>query len=292
MAYLLVPRRVPGLPALALRSLRDLVRMGSLSVPFALEAMSRPDGFCGLTGPIGVPELLAGYSRGLFVMSHIGPLKWWAPEHRMVLFFDKARIDKTTRRLLRAGRFRITLDTAFADVIDACAAPRPGQAPLTWITPRLRQLFMDAHAAGHAHSVEVWKEDGLVGGVFGLAAGKVFFTESQFHTARDASKVAFAALNRHLQAWGFAFNDGKHATQYLADLGFQPLTREEFTAATTEFATAPGRVGRWRVDEALLAGEWEPGAVAGIRMQDVLPRGSLCRWTAADLLGKRRSNTW
>jgi leucyl/phenylalanyl-tRNA---protein transferase len=291
-AYLLAPRRLPNLPLLVLRGLRDIPRINRPLIPRPEDATKRPDGFCGLAGQIGVSDLLTGYSRGLFVMSHIGPLKWWAPEHRMVLFFDEARIEKTTRRLLKGGRFRITFDEAFDEVVRGCARPRPGRTPLTWITPRIQQLFQGAYEAGYAHSVEVWQGDELVGGIFGLAVGKVFFTESQFHTARDASKVAFAVLNRHLQAWGFALNDGKHVTPHLVASGFRPLARDEFTAAVVKYSGEPGRIGRWGAEPALLGSDWKPEAATGLKMIDVLPDEPACKWTADELLSERRSNTW
>jgi leucyl/phenylalanyl-tRNA--protein transferase len=292
VSYLLVPRRIPGLLPLTLRTLRDLPRSSTPLVPAVGSALDCPDGLCGLAGRIGVKDLVEGYRRGMFVMSHIGPLKWWAPQHRMVLFFDQARIEKSTRRLLKNGKFRITFDTAFSQVVGACATPRPGGTPLTWITPRIRSLFERAHEEGHAHSVEVWQDGELVGGAFGLAIGRAFFTESQFHTVRDASKVGFATLNRHLQAWGFALNDGKHPTRFLADCGMRPVTRREFSQMTETFGSLPGRVGRWNVDPTLLSTEWRPAEARGVRMQEVLPSGSECPWDLDELLSVRRSNTW
>jgi leucyl/phenylalanyl-tRNA--protein transferase len=291
-AYLLVPRRLPGLLPLAAVTLRDLPRIARPLIPDPLQALDHPDGLCGLAGRIGVRELLEGYARGMFVMSHTGPLKWWAPRHRMVLFFDQARVEKTTRRLLRGDRFRVTFDQAFAEVVRGCAEPRPGRTPLTWITPRVQSLFADAHARGHAHSVEVWEGEALVGGAFGLAVGGAFFTESQFHTARDASKVGFAVLNRHLQSWGFAFNDGKNPTRYLGDCGMIPVTRAEFSRLAAVHAAAPGRPGRWQVDPALADGGWEPAQAGGLRMAQVLPAGTTCPWSVDELLSTRRSGTW
>ena len=291
-AYRLVPRRLPGLLPLLAVALRDLPSIGRPLVPDPADARAAPDGLCGLAGSIGVPELLEGYRRGMFLMSHVGPLAWWSSSARTVLFFDRAKVDKTTRRLLRNARFRITFDRAFADVVAACAAPRPGQLPLTWITPRIRALFEDAHAAGHAHSVEVWQDDELVGGVYGLAVGNVFFTESQFHTARDASKVGFAVLNRHLQAWGFALNDGKHPTRYLADVGMTPVTRAEFRTLVAEWGAKPGRVGPWEVDQALLDDRWEPALADGVRMHDVLPGGSAAPFTMEQSLTTHKNPSW
>lgn len=291
-AYRLVPRRLPGLLPMIGVTLRDLPRLGRPLLPDPAEALSEPDGLCGLAGGIGVAELLEGYRRGMFVMSHVGPLSWWASSLRTVLFFDRARVDKTTRRLLRNGRFRVTFDRAFSDVVAACAAPRPGQTPLTWITPRIRSLFGAAHTAGHAHSVEVWQNDALVGGIYGLAVGDVFFTESQFHTVRDASKVGYAVLNRHLQAQGFVLNDGKHPTRYLADVGMSPVTRAEFSALTTAWGARPGRIGPWSVDPALLDDRWEPATAPGVRMADVMPGGTACPWTIEQLLTTHKNPTW
>jgi leucyl/phenylalanyl-tRNA--protein transferase len=290
-AYLLVPRRLPGLLPLLGVTLRDFAAAGS-RMPDPAQALARPDGLCGLARGLTLEGLLEGYARGMFVMSHIGPLKWWAPRHRMVLFFDQARVEKTARRLLRNKRFRVTFDKAFQDVVRACATPRPGATPLTWITPRIEALFAEAYARGHAHSFEVWENDALVGGGFGLAVGRVFFTESQFHTARDASKVGFAVFNRHLQAWGFALNDGQHPTRYLADCGMLPITRDQFSGLCAAYAGAPERTGTWTVDESMLDDKWQPAEAGGLRMSEVLPGGSECRFSLEDLLSSARSATW
>ena len=291
-AYLLVPRRLPGLLPLAAVTMRDLPRIDRPLIPDPALALDHPDGLCGLAGRIGVAELLVGYGRGMFVMSHTGPLKWWAPRHRMVLFFEQARIEKTTRRLLRSKRFQVTFDRAFGEVMRACANPRSGGTPLTWITPRVQSLFERAHAEGYAHSAEVWEDGVLIGGIYGLAVGRVFFTESQFHTTRDASKVGFAVLNRHLQAWDFALNDGKHPTRYLANCGMTPVTRPEFSRLTGVHGVLQGRVGKWEVDPALLDDRWEPAEAPGMRMEQVLPGGSACPWNVEDLLSTQRSGTW
>jgi leucyl/phenylalanyl-tRNA--protein transferase len=255
-AYALTPNRIAGLLPVALVTVRDLPRIGQALVPDRVRAFG-PRGVCGLAGQLGVAELVEGYARGMYVFSHNGWLKWWSPPQRMILFFHEARIEKTTRRLLRSGRFRITFDEAFEAVVQGCAAPRAGATPLTWITPRLRKLFLEAHQAGHAHSVEVWAGDELVGGIFGIACGRVFFTESQFHTARDASKVGFAVLNRHLQAWGFVLNDGKDATGYLAACGFAEIPRAQFNTFMDQYAREPVRAD-WRADPALLDDQWQP----------------------------------
>jgi leucyl/phenylalanyl-tRNA--protein transferase len=272
-AYLLAPHRLPGLLPLIGVTLRDMLAPASY-MPDPERALARPDGLCGLARDLTVSKLLEGYGRGMFVMSHVGPLKWWAPRQRMVLFFDQTRVEKTTRRLLRNKRFRVTFDAAFVGVVRACAMPRPGATPLTWITPTIERLFTEAFEQGHAHSFEVWENEALVGGGFGLAVGGVFITESQFHTARDASKVGFAVLNRHLQAWGFAVNDGQNPTHYLAACGMQPIARAQFSALCRVYSARPGRTGTWKVDESMLDDRWEPVDSPGLRMTDVLPGGS------------------
>jgi leucyl/phenylalanyl-tRNA--protein transferase len=210
----------------------------------------------------------------------------------MVLFFDQARVEKTVRRLLRNGKFRVTFDRAYVDVMRACATPRPGGTPLTWITPQIQDLFARAHDEGHAHSVEVWDDDALVGGAYGLAVGRIFFTESQFHIARDASKVGFAVLNRHLQAWSFVCNDGKHPTRFLTDCGMLPVMREEFSSITETYGAEQGRIGRWDIDASLLDDKWQPAEATGVRMTDTLPHGSRCGHSAEELLTTSRSPTW
>jgi leucyl/phenylalanyl-tRNA--protein transferase len=292
LAYLLIPRRLPNLPPLLAATLADIALGRTRNMPTAAKARERPDGLCGVAGRMDVADLLEGYARGMFVHSHVGPLKWWAPKYRMVLFFDQARVEKKVRRLLRKGEFQVTADTAFAEVMRACAAPRPGHTPLTWITPRLQALFQKAHDAGHAHSVEAWKDGKLVGGVYGLAVGNLFFTESQFFTVSDASKIAVAVLNRHLQTAGFVLDDGKHPTPYLADSGMRPITREEFTQIAAVHARVPRAPGHWQLDSEILTSEWKPAEAGGVKMADVLPNGSSCPWTAAQLLGEMRSNTW
>lgn len=292
MAYLLVARRRSSIMPLLTKTLTDMPRVRQALLPKPEEALDLPDGLCGLCGRIGVNELLDGYADGMFVLSHFGPLKWWAPRYRMTLFFDHVRTEKSVHRLLRNKRFRVTFDQQFAKVVKACAEPRAGATPLTWITPRIQSLFAAAHAQGHAHSVEVWDGTNLVGGIYGLAVGKVFFTESQFHTARDASKFGFAVLNRHLQAWGFAMNDGKHATRYLADCGMQPITREEFTSITRRYAGLTGNIGKWKVDQLLLDDGWDPVTDNGIRATEVLPNCSQCLLTVEELLTTKRGATW
>ena len=139
------------------------------------------------------------------------------------------------------------MDQDFAGVIEACAAPRPGKTPLTWITPRVMRAYWEAHKAGYAHSVEVWDEEGrLVGGLYGLAIGKVFFGESQFSAVEHASKVALVALHRQLAAWGYHLRDGKWMTPHLASFGFRRCRARSSRRCSIGMSMSRRRIGRWR----------------------------------------------
>lgn len=271
-AYSLKPHRWPVLLPLALRWVLSVFRRGP-AVPESARAIPWAKGFADVVRDTSTPAVLEGYRRGLYPFAHLGPLKWWAPPHRMVLFLDEYRIEKSLRRALRRGRFTVTFDRAFERVIAGCAAPRRGRPPLTWITSRIVDIFCRLHREGHAHSVEVWNTDGrLVGGLYGLAVGRVFFTESQFHVERDASKAALTVLNRHLQHWGFAFNDGKHWTQHLAAAGFRVVPKEHLEALLATYATPVDEPRRWVVDAALDCAEWEPDKALHLRGKDLAPR--------------------
>lgn len=223
------------------------------------KALTLPDGLVDIGGPMSVDRLVAAYAEGIYPWCHIGPVKWWTPARRAVLFLGESRIEKSLRRVLRQKKFTVTFDTAFDAVMRGCAAPRPGRPVLTWITPRFMAAYSALHRAGHAHSVEVWDEAGnLVGGLYGVASGGTFFTESQFAHARDTSKIAFVTLNRHLAEWGFVLNDGKAMTGHLAALGMREIPRAEFTAVLKAHREAGRAPGRWAVNPELDVAGWEP----------------------------------
>jgi len=266
LAWAMRPRRIAGVPAtLAMVAAHYLERLGYGSLEEALPdpetALRRPDGLAGICTSLDPRTLMRAYAKGLYPWCHVGPMKWWAPRERMVLFFERFHIEKNLRRRLRNHHFRVTFDHDFAAVMRGCAEPRPGRPHLTWITPPVMRAFQDLHELGHAHSVEVWDDEGeLAGGLYGLAVGGVFFTESQFVRKRDASKVGFATLNCHLQRWGFALDDGKSPTAHLSQLGFELIPRARFNAILAEHCAREVKVGRWRVDPALDVGAWDPAA--------------------------------
>jgi leucyl/phenylalanyl-tRNA--protein transferase len=251
-AYALRPKRLAILPSVVLLKTEFLL---SRKLAGRRLGQNRPRGLEGLVGiseDLSPQAILDNYRRGMFPFAHLGPMAWWSPEVRAVLRPDEGHIEKKLRRTIRKGEYRVTFDTDFAGVMRACAEVRPGKTPLTWVTPKVMRAFYALHQQGHAHSVEVWDAQGqLVGGLYGVAVGGIYFGESQFSRVRDASKIANAFLNRHLAHWGFAVRDAKWLSDHLAGLGFRNIERPEFERILEEHAWKPGRIGRWSVDETL-----------------------------------------
>lgn len=226
------------------------------SVPFppVHRAMVRPDGLLAAGGDLSVPRLLNAYENGIFPWFSDGqPILWWSPDPRCVLFCDRVYVARRLRRRMRAGEWRLTIDRAFDEVMQGCAAPRPDQ-PDTWITEAMLEAYRALHAAGHAHSMEVWLGDELAGGVYGVAIGRVFFAESMFHRVTDASKIALVALCRQLSRWGFPLVDCQIHTPHLERMGAEMISRQRFIALLRH-TREPGPQ-HWRIDpppDALLA---------------------------------------
>lgn len=260
-AYALQPKRIRLLPKLTLLTGAHFLKRSSdrkRRLPDDLLPYGK-EGLLGISGDLSVDALVDAYQRGIIPVCHMGPMKWWSPAERAVLFFRKAQIESGVRKKIRQDRFDFTFDHDFAAVMRACAEPRPGKAPLTWLTPRVMDALWDLHEAGYAHSIEVWDlEPKLVGGIFGIAIGHVFFGESQFSRVRDASKVASAVLNCHLASWGFVLRDAKWMSSHLAGSGFEMIDRQTFQDLLTEHAWAPSRLGRWDIDETLDPATWDP----------------------------------
>lgn len=193
------------------------------------------------------PELLiTAYAHGIFPWPTEGAAHaWFSPNPRMVLIPEELHVSRSLARTLRKGHFRVTFDTAFTEVMRACAAaPRPGQGG-TWITDDLMAGFAELHEQGFAHSVESWHRDRLVGGVYGLALGAVFCGESMFHTERDASKVAFATLVNRLRHWSFRMVDCQVHTEHLERFGAREWHRDHFLDELELAIQAPTRRGQW-----------------------------------------------
>ena len=265
-AWALKPNRISGLPALGRMWLADLMAP-SHELPDPEAAVAQPNGLCGMVYDLSVPTLLEAYARGLFSFAHFGPSKWYSLPERCVLFFDEIHIGKKLRRLIRQARYQVTFDRDFEAVIKACAGRRDGKWHVTWITPRIMRAFADLYDAGHVHSFEVWNDkDALVGGGYGVAIGRTFFTESQFSLEPNTSKVGFSALNWHLAHWGFTLNDGKWPTPTILDMGFRNIPRREFLGHLARNKGHPAKSGRWQVEaDAATIGSWQPKPAAKIR---------------------------
>ncbi len=266
-AYALKPKRIATVPHLLWNCAVDLLRGGTV-VPDPQRTKPLPDTFGGVCRDISAETVLAAAERGFYPWCHCGPLKWWTRERRMVLFFPEYHIAKRLRRDMKKAPHRVTFDQAFPEVISACAGHRSyNRHSLTWITPKIMQLYTDLFDRGHAHSFEVWDAEGkLVGGGYGLSVGRVFVTESQFSLQPNTSKMGFAVLNYHLAKWGCVLNDGKDFTPTIDSMGFRPIARAEYEsilAANGAVGEMGGKVGRWVAEADLAAvAAWDPAGSA------------------------------
>ncbi len=193
-------------------------------------ALENPRGLLAAGGDLSPARLIAAYRRGIFPWYSPGqPVLWWSPDPREVLPIDALYVSRSLGRALRRGGFTTSVDTDFAAVIDACAAPRAA-SPGTWITPEMRAAYLRLHALGSAHSIEVRRGAALVGGVYGVAVGRVFSGESMFSRVSDASKVALVALTTWCRAQGHELIDCQLPSAHLRSLGSRPMQRAEFLA--------------------------------------------------------------
>lgn len=200
-------------------------------------------------GAIVPALLLDAYAHGIFPWfgSDREAVLWWSPDPRAVLRPAALRISRSLAKRLRAGRYRVTADQAFAAVVAGCAAPRRDRSG-TWITPRMMDGYIALHRLGYAHSVEVWQGEALAGGLYGVSLGRMFFGESMFSAVADASKVALAHLARQLAAWRFTLIDCQIMNDHLASLGARPMPRRRFLELVAANGECRTRRGRWRLD--------------------------------------------
>jgi leucyl/phenylalanyl-tRNA--protein transferase len=191
--------------------------------------LANEEGLLAFGGDLSAVRLLAAYRNGIFPWYEAGgPILWWSPDPRAVLFPDELHVATRLRRTIRSGRFETRRDTAFARVIRACAEVfRPGESG-TWITADMQRAYIRLHELGFAHSVESWQDDRLVGGIYGVWLGRCFFGESMFHTETDASKVALVALVTWLRNEGVELIDCQVATEHMLRMGAREIPRAEF----------------------------------------------------------------
>jgi leucyl/phenylalanyl-tRNA--protein transferase len=192
-------------------------------------ALAEPNGLLAASGDLSPRRLLDAYRRGIFPWySGDQPVLWWSPDPRMVLFTDEIRIARSLRKRLKQRTMDIRVDTAFRSVIEACASARRSGQTGTWITPAIIDAYTALHERGNAHSVEAWRDDRLVGGLYGVAIGRMFFGESMFAHEPDASKIALVHLVGILRARGCPVIDCQQQTEHLASFGARPIPRRQF----------------------------------------------------------------
>jgi leucyl/phenylalanyl-tRNA--protein transferase len=214
--------------------------------PPVSRALREPNGLLAAGGDLTPARLLDAYAHGIFPWYSEGqPILWWSPDPRMLFRSDGVHLSSRFRRSLRGSGWRACADTAFEAVIDACAGiPRRGQRG-TWITPAMRAAYVELHHLGHAHSVEVFDGDRLVGGIYGVATGRMFFGESMFSIASGGSKVALAALAHRLRQWGWPLIDAQVENDHLQRLGAESWPRRRFIDAIDDLCRQPGVPGPW-----------------------------------------------
>ncbi len=225
-------------------------------------AQREPNGLLAVGGDLSPTRLLNAYRNGIFPWYSEGqPILWWSPDPRLVLFPDRLKISRSLRKTLRNGEFEISVDGDFRGVIHACAAPRYDEGE-TWITKEMISAYENLHQAGHAHSIEIWLHEELVGGLYGVSTGRVFFGESMFSKARDASKVALVCLARYLASWGCQLIDCQVYSQHLVSLGAEEIPRHRFSAILREAVARPLSADAWHAARSRplpVAGGGRPG---------------------------------
>ncbi len=215
------------------------------SFPELDQALKEPDGLLAIGGDLSPTRLLNAYKHGIFPWYTEGePILWWSPDPRCVLFPEKLKISRSLKKTLKKKTFEIRMDSAFEEVMLACAEPRPGQAG-TWITPDVFQAYTRMHDLGYAHSIECWQHEQLVGGLYGMAIGQVFFGESMFSKVTDASKIALVYLCEFLQAHNFKLIDSQVHTRHLQSMGAEMMPRKQFARLVTQYTAINDLPGKW-----------------------------------------------
>jgi leucyl/phenylalanyl-tRNA--protein transferase len=211
-----------------------------LNFPPAHLALKQPNGLLAAGGDLTSERLIAAYRQGIFPWFDKEPVLWWHPDPRAVLYPDGLKISRSLTKTLNQEKFTLTLDQCFGRVIKACAA-LTSKRPETWINQHMVDAYLRLHQLGIAHSVEVWQQGQLCGGLYGLAIGQVFFGESMFSQVRDASKVALVKLTRQLKHWGYGLIDCQVSSRHLQSLGAQDIPRQDFIQQLNHYVNQPGQ---------------------------------------------------
>lgn len=222
------------------------------SFPPVENALREPNGLLAVGGDLSPERLLEAYSKGIFPWFNADePILWWSPNPRMVLFPEEIKISRSLRKTLKKNHYQIRTDGSFTQVMHACASPRKGQAG-TWIHPEMIAAYTALHDMGLAHCVETWMDDELVGGLYGVALGQVFFGESMFSCVPDASKIALVHLAKQLQRWEFGLIDCQVKTGHLTSLGAREISRCEFSQQLDRHIADIKPGNKWSFDPVLI----------------------------------------
>lgn len=222
----------------------------AIGFPDVHQALRDPDGLLAIGGDLSEKRLLDAYQQGIFPWFNEGqPILWWSPDPRCVLEPNQIKISRSLAKSMRKAKFKITFNTAFADVIEGCAAARKGVDD-TWISNAIKLAYLDLFKTGYAHSVECWQDEKLVGGLYGLAMGKVFFGESMFSRESDASKTALVHLAKQLKKMNFRLIDCQVHSQHLQTLGAKPMHRELFMQILNNYCNHE-KIARWCVESSI-----------------------------------------
>ena len=211
-------------------------------------ALKDPNGLLAAGADLSLPRLLEAYRRGIFPwFSGTEPILWWSPDPRMVLHCEDLKVSRSLGKSVRNKGYEVRVDTAFSQTVSHCSGPRRGEAG-TWLGPQMRRAYLALHRAGHAHSFETWRGDDLVGGLYGVAIGRMFYGESMFSLATDASKVALVKLVSFLKGKGFPMIDCQMRTPLLESLGAREIPRRDFLRKLAALVNYPEHPGRWNVE--------------------------------------------
>ncbi|MDA1075438.1 MAG: leucyl/phenylalanyl-tRNA--protein transferase [Proteobacteria bacterium] len=217
--------------------------------PDPAAALDSPNGLLAAGGDLTANWLMTAYSQGIFPWYNDDdePILWWSPDPRAVIRPTDMRVTRSLTKRIRNGDFTVSADTVFDQVVKGCSQSR--QASGTWITPRMCQAYTDLHHLGYAHSIEVWHKEQLVGGLYGVSLGRMFFGESMFTVARDASKVAFYWLCELLKSWKFDLLDCQVMNDHLLSLGVGEMPRSLFLQIVSANRVHPHRLGPWSMEQ-------------------------------------------
>lgn len=226
---------------------------GALDFPDPSSALTEPNGLLAIGGDLSPISLITAYKQGIFPWFEFdSPILWWSPDPRAILHVKNINISKSLQKLLNKQNFQYTCDHNFSAVIEACSHRKGKLKKDTWITPELKQAYINLYELGYAHSIEIYQEAQLVGGLYGVCIGRCFFGESMFHEVSDMSKVALVILAKQLFRWGFEFIDCQIWSPHLASMGTEEISRTDFLSMLSTQISIDTTLSPWQLDSDLL----------------------------------------